>query len=271
MRIIRKQYCLPGSHHSPWTTDSLKTHHLLDPEIEALNRYYRATIVLGLLPRLSTFCTQLCTHCNPADQKIVEWPAHAFRETHRERTTRPTNTVTKSNCGIRIGFSKINRYLTLDTCECKGGCIFLQQQLEGPHKQIDYWSRSLYDVEHAHDNTYNECLAVVWGVLLIRPYLEGAKLKIRADHDSMCWILELPDTAGKLSQWGPRLAEFEFFSEHRAGIKNPAADALSLLSINGESKIKLIYALPVFTIVPAEWSKRGGKKWWKSPQSKWGA
>lgn len=39
-----------------------------------------------------------------------------------------------------------------------------------------YWSRSLCDVEFCYDRPNKECLAVVWALLILGPYLEEPHL-----------------------------------------------------------------------------------------------
>lgn len=62
---------------------------------------------------------------------------------------------------------------------------------------------------------------------LLHPYLEGHKLAVHMEHDTLEWILNLTDATDKLKRWLLRLSEFEFYVKHRGDIKNNAADALS--------------------------------------------
>ena len=65
---------------------------------------------------------------------------------------------------------------TLDTddCDVKVVCVLLQDQ-PGPKtpKPVGFWSRTLTPAENGYETTNKECLAVVWAVLTLRPYLEG--------------------------------------------------------------------------------------------------
>ena len=135
-----------------------------------------------------------------------------------------------------------------DACDKQVGCVLLQEQPEVPARPIGYWSRSLNQAERAYDTTHRECLAVVWAVLLLRPYLEGTRYTIRTDHDALRWILNMADATGKLARWRLRLAEYEFDVVHRAGVKHQAADALSRLPTDGEDKAPLDDEIPVLVI-----------------------
>lgn len=77
--------------------------------------------------------------------------------------------------------------MTVDTvtCDKQIGCVILQEQPDGTTKLIGYWSRSLNDAEHRYETTHRECLAFMWALLLLRTYLEGARLKIRTEQDSL--------------------------------------------------------------------------------------
>lgn len=81
------------------------------------------------------------------------------------------------------------------------GSLLLQMQHGGQNKPIVCWLRSLTYDEHKYDTAHRECLAVIWAVLLIRPYLEGSQLTIRTDHDPLNWIFNLVDATSKLARW----------------------------------------------------------------------
>jgi hypothetical protein len=64
------------------------------------------------------------------------------------------------------------------------GCCLFQEQSIGPTLPIGYWSRSLNAAERNYSTTEKECLAIVWAILQLRPYLEGQRFLIRTDHHS---------------------------------------------------------------------------------------
>ena len=64
--------------------------------------------------------------------------------------------------------------LDTDACDVQIGCILLQDQPDSKTpKPVGFWSRTLTPAEKGYDTTNKECLAVVWAVLTLRPYLEG--------------------------------------------------------------------------------------------------
>ena len=107
------------------------------------------------------------------------------------------------------------------------GCALLQEQDTGNYHPVGFWSRTLTQAERNYSATERECLAVVWSVTSLRPYIEGTKFTVRTDHDCLRWLMNLTESSGRLTRWRLRLAEFDFVIEYKPGRKNQVADALS--------------------------------------------
>ena len=137
--------------------------------------------------------------------------------------------------------------LDTDACDTQVGSTLLQDQGGGEFHPVGYWSRALTKQERDYTTTEKECLAIVWSILLLRPYLEGQRFTVRTDHDSLRWVLNLADAKGRLARWRLRLSEFDFDVEHRAGIKHQAADALSRMTTTGLDTTPLGDDIPCFT------------------------
>ena len=115
------------------------------------------------------------------------------------------------------------------------GCALLQEQDDGHFHPVGYWSRTLTKAERNYSPTEKECLAVVWSITSLRPYIEGTRFTVRSDHDSLRWLMNLTESSGRLTRWRLRLAEFDFVIEYKPGRQNQVADALSrLVRPNGE-------------------------------------
>lgn len=137
-----------------------------------------------------------------------------------------------------------------DACETQVGCVLLQDQPgEKYPKPIGYWSRSLAPAEKNYDTTQKECLAVVWAVLILRPYLEGSRFTIRTDHQALKWLMNLSDASGRLQRWRLRLQPFEYDIVHRPGVKHQAADAMSRLNTTGTDQTDLDDEIPTVAAV----------------------
>ena len=99
-----------------------------------------------------------------------------------------------------------------------------------------------------YTTTEKECLAVVWGCQILRPYLEGSHFRIYTDHQPLKWLLGLTDTSGRLARWRLRLSEFDYSVDYKKGIKNTLADALSRLATDGETTVGPDLDIPVLPI-----------------------
>jgi RNase H-like domain found in reverse transcriptase len=99
--------------------------------------------------------------------------------------------------------------LDTDASDHQLGCCLLREQPDGTQKPIGYWSRGLTSAEKNYSTTEKECLAIVWAILHLRPYLEGQNFIIRTDHHSLRWVLNLSDAQGRLARWRIRLLEFD--------------------------------------------------------------
>lgn len=80
---------------------------------------------------------------------------------------------------------------------------------------------------------------------MCRPYQVGTRSTIRTNRDSLMWILNLADVAGRLPHWRLRLLKFDFSVFHRAGIKHQVTEALSRLTATGEYHAPIEDNLPV--------------------------
>ncbi|KAG5870186.1 hypothetical protein JTB14_032478 [Gonioctena quinquepunctata] len=106
---------------------------------------------------------------------------------------------------------------------------------------ICYLSRSLTKQERNFSTTERECLAVLWAVEKLRPYLEGIPFTVITDHYSLVWLQNLKDPAGRLARWAVRMQQYDFKIIHRKGKDHVVPDALSrsvpvIDSINGQTE-----------------------------------
>lgn len=106
------------------------------------------------------------------------------------------------------------------------GCV-LTQTVNGEERVICYISRSLTRAERNFSVTERECLAVLWAVEKLRPYLEGSRFTVITDHHSLVWLNNLKDPSGRLARWAVRLQQYDFEIIHRKGKEHLVPDALS--------------------------------------------
>ncbi len=77
---------------------------------------------------------------------------------------------------------------------------------------VRYWGRDLIPAERNYSATERECLAIVWAILRLRPYLERTRFKIRTDHHALKWALFVAMAEGRLAKWRLRLGELTSMS-----------------------------------------------------------
>jgi transposase InsO family protein len=130
-------------------------------------------------------------------------------------------------------------FIQTDSSDYGLGAV-LSQNLEDGERVISYISRSLQKNERKFSATEKECLAVIWAIEKLRPYIEGSKFTVVTDCHSLIWLNNLKDPSGRLSRWALRLQGYDFDIIHRRGKDNVVPDALS----RGVEKVEAINLLP---------------------------
>jgi hypothetical protein len=122
----------------------------------------------------------------------------------------------------------------------------LQEQEDGKLLPYGYYSKTLNSAERNYSTPEKEFLAVVWSILLLRPYLEGTHFTVRSDQVALRWLLSFKDPSGRLARWRLRLFEFDFTIQYRPGIKNNLADGCSQVPSKGSDITACEDAIPCF-------------------------
>lgn len=116
--------------------------------------------------------------------------------------------------------------LQTDASDYGIGAALTQTTTDGD-KVIAYASRTLNPAERNYSVTEKECLAIVWGIEKMRPYLEGYRFTVVSDHQSLKWLHAIKSPSGRLARWSIFLQQYDFDIKYRKGILNKVADTLS--------------------------------------------
>lgn len=125
--------------------------------------------------------------------------------------------------------------LDTDASDYQIGCVLFQTNEAGQRKPVGFWSRTLNPAERNYSVPEKECLAVVYGVTVCRPYLFGEQFDVHTDHNCLQWLMMLSDPSGRLLRWRLRLSDFTFEIHYKKGYLNTQADALSRLLSSGHT------------------------------------
>ncbi|CDF34164.1 unnamed protein product [Chondrus crispus] len=127
-----------------------------------------------------------------------------------------------------------------------------QTHSDAQRKPIGFFSRTLTAAERNYSVSEKECLAVIWAVQTLRPYLYGEHFIVHTGHASLRWLMNVTDPSGRLIRWRLRLSEFDFEIKYKKGKANSQADALSRLRTAGETVEEIDDEIPCFMAEPAE-------------------
>lgn len=117
-------------------------------------------------------------------------------------------------------------FVQCDASDFGLGAVLLQKQ-DDEERVICYLSRSLTKMERKYSVTEKECLAVLFAIEKLRPYLEGTHFTVITDHYSLKWLNSIKDPVGRIARWAVRLQQYDFDIVHRKGKENVVPDALS--------------------------------------------
>ena len=137
---------------------------------------------LGLCNVYQRFVPNLPRISNPLNAKLWKGEAQKWGELNEDETKAFETLKEKLLNPPILTLPRIGRRYTIytDACNVQIGCVLLidQEDENSTIMPIGYWSWSLSQAEQGYHTTERECLAVVWAVLLLRPYLEGADFTI---------------------------------------------------------------------------------------------
>ena len=103
----------------------------------------------------------------------------------------------------------------------------LVQQMDEVERVILYISRTLKTHEQPYHQYEKEMLAVVWSVIVFRPYTMGRPFKLITDNEAVSWLNKSSTSNSRLLRWTLTLNAHRIEFQHRKGHKHGDADGLS--------------------------------------------
>lgn len=123
--------------------------------------------------------------------------------------------------------STLKLKINTDACNTGIGGVLHKTTADGHTQPVQYLSRSLSKREQKYSVIEKECLAMVWCITKLRPYLYGRKFTLITDHHPLCWLNKQSSKNGRLDRWSLQLQEYSFDIKYTPGSSNCVADCLS--------------------------------------------
>ena len=137
--------------------------------------------------------------------------------------------ISRKPVSAYLDFNKPFRLYT-DASNLGLGAILAQYQ-EGKERIICCASRTLNNAETNYSTTKKECLAIVWGVHMFRPFLMATQFEILTDHYALQWLRTMKNESALLHRWAASLEDYRFTILHRPGKLQGHVDGLSRLPL----------------------------------------
>ncbi|XP_063813536.1 uncharacterized protein LOC135053191, partial [Pseudophryne corroboree] len=81
------------------------------------------------------------------------------------------------------------------------GAVLSQEGPDGQEHPVAYLSRKLLPREVGYATIEKECLAIVWAVKKLQPYLYGRHFTVVTDHNPLRWLQHTTGENGRLLRW----------------------------------------------------------------------
>ncbi|CAM4305381.1 unnamed protein product, partial [Lepidochelys olivacea] len=178
--------------------------------------YYRRFV-----PHFSAIATPITELCKKGKPDKVVWTEQcqvAFRALKKALVSGPVL--------ANPDFDKPFVVFT-DASDTGLGAVLMQEDEKGERHPIVYLSKKFLPREQHYAAIEKECLAMVWALKKLEPYLFGRHFTIYTDHSPLTWLQQMKGANAKLLRWSLLLQDYDMDVVHVKGSANLIADALS--------------------------------------------
>lgn len=135
------------------------------------------------------------------------------------------DTLTKAPV-LRCADPNLPYELTADASQTGVGAVLTQTDKD-ECRPVAYASRKLIPAEQNYSTHERELLAIIYALQTWRPYLHGAKFRIKTDHHPLKYLDTQKTLSRRQARWVEFMQEFDYDVDYIKGKSNVVADALS--------------------------------------------
>lgn len=119
--------------------------------------------------------------------------------------------------------------LATDASDYAIGACLAQQDNEGKECPIAFLSKKLSPAQTRWATIEKEAYAIIWALAKLEAWLFGAKVRVITDHNPLKFLTLTTPQSARLTRWALALQKYNLVVEHKKGLLNANADAMSRL------------------------------------------
>ncbi|CAM5160551.1 unnamed protein product [Natator depressus] len=104
-----------------------------------------------------------------------------------------------------------------DTSDTGLGAVLMQVDGKGERHPTVYLSKKLQPREQNYAAIEKECLAMVWTLKKLQPYLFEQRFTMYTDHSPLTWLHQMKGANAKLLRWSLQLQDYDMEVVHVKG------------------------------------------------------